>query len=385
MERQHKYLILAFAAAVIIVALRIAIPSLTATVTERSLRAQNAQLVSRIEELEAKVHEWTVLHSFFVNHAAQELDAHARGWRKDRDLILGELNHTASLLLSSQKENAGWRVAFEDCTIRFDDKKQEKNHLQQMHEQAAHDKAILEMQIRHAAAFRDLNETAMHQLDVERKAAAHAREHCREEKGVLERSSAARLETCEESLSTARRDAGDFERQSVKMTNEKELLRVQCREEINRKQDMCAQEKRRIKGGRKAECEHQCRKHLVGELEGEHAKMAKERNDLKGQCQESIDRLKGAWVKEKRRIQGACDDLRVKSRADDRELAAVQKEKHTANTVKAYGASYAFCALLWDATIFLGNPLAVPGIADNILCGTAATAAVRLWRGPLEL
>jgi len=38
------------------------------------------------------------------------------------------------------------------------------------------------------------------------------------------------------------------------------------------------------------------------------------------------------------------------------------------------GASVALCSVIWDATALIGNPFAVPGVTDNMVCGALAGA-----------
>jgi len=43
--------------------------------------------------------------------------------------------------------------------------------------------------------------------------------------------------------------------------------------------------------------------------------------------------------------------------------------EHKRDGFKAAAGGAVLCSILWDLTAFLGNPLAVPGLADNLICG----------------
>mmetsp|Transcript_31971 Transcript_31971/g.78443 ORF Transcript_31971/g.78443 Transcript_31971/m.78443 type:complete len:90 (-) Transcript_31971:321-590(-) len=87
--------------------------------------------------------------------------------------------------------------------------------------------------------------------------------------------------------------------------------------------------------------------------------------------------LDGKCVKE---CQDACDDCLLKEREQCHEQ---RRQESSMKTMGDLGVPSALCIALWDATALLGNPFALPGIADNIICGGLAAAGV-IGRGVLD-
>ena len=87
-----------------------------------------------------------------------------------------------------------------------------------------------------------------------------------------------------------------------------------------------------------------------------------------------IRRLQALEEEQKNRLVEAEKELERQEAAQQAAEHKTRFAQRTARSAAKVAGAMLACSVLWDMTAFLGNPLAVPGLVDNAVCGAVASA-----------